>query len=83
MPFFSYSRAHYAPSMLWRQTGKTKKLSTYTMLFEYKLDSSLPLMRSSSPSAAAAWNEGGHSKIKWPHFFGNIGSNIPSPTLFY
>ena len=30
-------------------TGKTKKLSTYTMLFEYKLDSSLPLMRSSSP----------------------------------
>ena len=53
------------------------------MLFEYKLDSSLPLMRSSSPSAAAAWNEGGHSKIKWPHFFGNIGSNIPSATLFY
>ena len=50
------------------------------MLFEYKLDSSLPLMRSSSPSAAA-WNEGGHSKIKWPHFFGNIGSNIPSYTF--
>ena len=54
------------------------------MLFEYKLDSSLPLMRSSSPTAAAAaWNEGVIQKLNGHIFFANIGSNIPSPTLFY